>query len=45
MRKDNANDFTFMKTFTSFPTGDIYTITDYLYSMTIINKRQGNNIS
>jgi Leucine-rich repeat (LRR) protein len=38
MRKDNANDFTFMKTFTSFPTGDIYTITDYLYSMTIINK-------
>ena len=38
MRKDDANDFTFMKTFTSFLTGDIYTIIDYLYSITIINK-------
>ena len=38
MRKDDANDFTYMKAFTSFLPGDSYTITDYLYSMTIINK-------
>ena len=38
MRKDDANDFTYMKAFTSFLTGDFYTFTDYLYSMTIINK-------
>ena len=36
--EDDANDFTYMKAFTSFLTGDFYTITNYLYSMTMINK-------